>query len=113
MPGAVSYNLYFHTTANLTLEGGTKIEGVSSPYNHSGLTNDQAYYYALTAMYEDGTESGLSEEVSATPVLIDITAPQTPYAVINHGAFMTNSPEIVVTISATDLDTGVAAYLHF
>jgi len=30
--------------------------------------------------------------------------------VINHGAFMTNSPEIVVTISATDLDTGVAAY---
>lgn len=110
VPGAVSYNLYFHTSANLTQEGGTKIEGVTSPYNHSGLTNDQAYYYALTAVYEDGTESGLSEEVSATPVLIDITAPQTPYAVINHGAFMTNSPEIVVTISATDLDTGVAAY---
>ena len=29
---------------------------------------------------------------------------------INHGAFMTNSPEIVVTISANDLDTGVASY---
>ncbi|HNO35915.1 MAG TPA: 6-bladed beta-propeller, partial [Nitrospira sp.] len=33
-----------------------------------------------------------------------------PYAVVNHGAFMTNSPEVVVTISATDIDTGVAAY---
>lgn len=44
------------------------------------------------------------------PVLIDITAPQNPYAVINHGAFMTNSPDVVVTISATDLDTGVGAY---
>ena len=32
----------------------------------------------LTAVCEDGTESTLSEEVSATPVLIDITAPQTP-----------------------------------
>ena len=68
------------------------------------------YYYAVTASFEDGTESGLSEEVTATPVLIDITAPQNPYAVINHGAFMTNSPDVVVTISATDLDTGVGAY---
>ena len=55
-------------------------------------------------------ESGPSEEVTAIPVLIDITAPQNPYAVINHGAFMTNSAEVVVTISATDLDTGVGAY---
>ena len=49
--------------------------------------------------------------MTATPVLIDITAPQNPYAVINHGAFMTNSPEVVVTISANDIDTGVGAYL--
>jgi DNA-binding beta-propeller fold protein YncE len=45
------------------------------------------------------------------PVLIDITAPQNPYAVIKHGAFKTNSPDVDVTISATDLDTGVCAYL--
>ena len=53
----------------------------------------------MTAVFEDGSESALSSEVTATPVLIDITAPQNPYAVMNHGAFMTNSPEVVVTIS--------------
>lgn len=110
VPGAQSYNLYFSTASHVTLEGATKIEGVTNPYTHEGLSNDTPYYYAVTASFEDGTESGLSEEVTATPVLIDITAPQNPYAVINHGAFMTNSPDVVVTISATDLDTGVGAY---
>lgn len=110
VPGAQAYNLYFSTSPHITIEGATKIEGVTTPYTHEGLTNDTPYFYAVTASFEDGTESGPSEEVTAIPVLIDITAPQNPYAVINHGAFMTNSPEVVVTISATDLDTGVGAY---
>ena len=110
LPGAQAYNLYFSTSPHVTIEGATKIEGVTTPYTHEGLTNDTPYFYAVTASFEDGAESGLSEEVTAIPVLIDITAPQNPYAVINHGAFMTNSPEVVVTISATDLDTGVGAY---
>ncbi len=110
VPGAVSYNLYFNTAAQLTTQTATKIEGVTNPFAHTGLTNDIPYFYAVTAVFEDGTESALSNEVTATPVLIDITAPQNPYAVINHGAFMTNSPEVVVTISANDIDTGVGAY---
>ena len=40
IPGAVSYNLYFSTDPNLTIETSTKIEGVTTPYVHSGLTND-------------------------------------------------------------------------
>ena len=64
----------------------------------------------MAAVFDGDVESELSNEVSATPVLIDITAPQNPYAVINHGAFMTNTPEVVVTISANDVDTGVGAY---
>ncbi|MCA1958887.1 MAG: SMP-30/gluconolactonase/LRE family protein [Nitrospira sp.] len=110
VPGAVSYNLYFGTAPHLTTQSATKIEGVTNPYTHAGLTNDVPYFYAVTALFEDGRESSLSEEVTATPVLIDITAPQNPYAVINHGAFMTNSPEVMVTISANDIDTGVGAY---
>jgi tripartite motif-containing protein 71 len=110
MPGAVSYNLHFQTAPGVTPQTGTRIEGVSSPYTHTGLTNDSPYYYALSAVYEDGKESALSAEIMVTPVLIDITAPQNPNAVINHGAFMTNSPDVVVTISANDVDTGVAAY---
>ncbi len=110
VPGAVSYNLYFHTSPGVTTQTGTRIEGVSSPYVHSGLTNGNPYYYALSAVYENGGESVLSEEVTAMPVLIDITAPQNPYAVVNHGAFMTNTPDVILTISANDVDTGVAAY---
>ncbi len=110
VPGAVSYNLYFHTSPGVTTQTGTKIEGASSPFVHTSLTNDRPYCYALSALYEDGSESVLSEEVTAMPVLIDITAPQNPYAVVNHGAFMTNTPDVVLTISANDVDTGVAAY---
>ncbi|WP_455388245.1 6-bladed beta-propeller [Petrachloros mirabilis] len=110
VPGAQSYNLYFNTLPHLTIQTATKIEGVTNPFAHTGLTNDISYFYAVTAVFEDGTESALSNEVTAMPVLIDITAPQNPYAVINHGAFMTNTPEVVVTISANDVDTGVAAY---
>ncbi|MGH7205259.1 MAG: 6-bladed beta-propeller [Nitrospiraceae bacterium] len=110
VPGAVFYNLYFHTTPGVTTQTATRIEGVTMPYTHSGLTNNIPYYYALTAVYQDGLESGLCEEVMATPVLIDMTAPQNPNAIINHGAFMTNAPDVVVTISATDVDTGVGAY---
>src|SRR5215467_10577261 len=110
VPKSVSYNLYFGTSQGLTKQTATKIEGVTNPYTHTGLTNDTTYFYAVSAVFEDGTESSLSSEVTATPVLIDVTAPQNPYAVINHGAFMTNSPEVVVTISAHDIDTGVGAY---
>jgi tripartite motif-containing protein 71 len=110
VPGALSYNLYFNTTPKLTIQTATKIEGVTNPYAHAGLSNDTPYYYALSAVFESGAESELSNEVMVTPVLIDITAPQNPYAVINHGAFMTNTPEVIATISANDVDTGVAAY---
>ena len=110
VPGAQSYNLYFNTVPKLTTQTATKIEGVTNPYVHTGLSNDTVYHYAVTAVFETGAESELSNEVLATPVLIDITAPQNPYAVINHGAFMTNTPEVIVTVSANDVDTGVAAY---
>jgi tripartite motif-containing protein 71 len=110
VPDAQSYNLYFNTVPKLTTQTATKIEGVTNPYAHTGLSNDTPYHYAVTAVFETGVESDLSNEVTATPVLIDITAPQNPYAVINHGAFMTNTPEVIVTVSANDVDTGVAAY---
>lgn len=110
VPGAVSYNLYFSTSPGVTIQAGTRVEGVTTPYSHNGLTNETTYYYALSAVYEDGGESALSDEVMVTPVLIDITAPQNPNIVINHGAFMTSSPDVVLTVSANDVDTGVAAY---
>jgi hypothetical protein len=64
--GATSYNIYWDTETGVTKETGTKIEGVTSPHVHSGLENDQPYYYVVTAENEAG-ESDESDEVSATP----------------------------------------------
>ncbi len=42
--------------------------------------------------------------------MIDMAAPQNAYIIINHGAFMTNLPDVVLTISANDVDSGIAGY---
>lgn len=110
VPGAISYNVYFSTDPGINPQTATKIEGVTSPFSHSGLTNNTEYYYAISCVDEEGAEGALSEEQSVTPVLIDLAAPQNPDIVLNHGAYMTNSLDVVATISAKDVDTGVAGY---
>ncbi len=110
VPGAVSYNLYFSTAPGVSKETATRIEGVTSPYTHAGLTNNTAYYYVLTSVDENDAESPLSEEQEVMPVLIDVAAPQNPDIVLNHWAYMTNSLDVVATISARDVDTGVTGY---
>jgi hypothetical protein len=61
VPGATSYNIYWSTTAGVTKDTGTKIANVTRPYIHTGLTNGQAYYYIVTAVFSSG-ESIASEE---------------------------------------------------
>ncbi|MBF0291299.1 MAG: leucine-rich repeat domain-containing protein [Nitrospinae bacterium] len=63
--GATSYNLYWSLTSPVTTTS-AQIAGVTSPYQHTGLTNGTAYHYAVTAVGPSG-ESPLSAEVSATP----------------------------------------------
>jgi len=65
--GATSYNLYWSTSPNPTKATATKIEGVTSPYVHSGLTNNIKYYYFLTAVSALG-ETGLSTVSEALPM---------------------------------------------
>ena len=64
--GATSYNLYWSNTADLTVGNGTRIAAVTSPYLHSGLTDNVTYYYLVTAVI-DGFESPPSATVFATP----------------------------------------------
>lgn len=64
--GATSYNIYYSTSAGVTIGTGTKISNVTSPYTHTGLTNDTTYYYVVTAENSYG-ESDESSEVNATP----------------------------------------------
>ena len=44
VPDAVSYNLYFSTEPQLSIDTSTKIEGVTTPYIHIGLTNNTAIF---------------------------------------------------------------------
>jgi hypothetical protein len=62
---ATSYNLYWSTSSNFTKDTATKIENVSSPFTHSGLSNDVTYYYYVTAVIGN-YESPLSTIAFAT-----------------------------------------------
>lgn len=64
--GATSYNLYWSTSAGLTMGTATRIPGVASPYVHNNLTDGITYYYFVTAVI-GGYESAPSPTVFATP----------------------------------------------
>ena len=65
--GATTYNIYWSATSGVNKATGTKISNVTSPYTHTGLTNGTTYYYVVTAVNSTG-ESGVSSQVSGTPV---------------------------------------------
>lgn len=83
--GADTYNLYWSGTEGVTPENGAKTEDVTSPYIHDSLTNDETYYYVVTAVGEAG-ESEPSDEVSAMPGIgLDTTFNLTGYTVYDSG----------------------------
>jgi len=63
---ATSYNIYWSTSPDVTTSD-SLISGVTTPYNHTELTNGTTYYYVVTAENICG-ESGLSNETFGTPV---------------------------------------------
>lgn len=80
--GATSYNIYWKNSAGVTTSD-AKIEGATSPYIHTGLTNGTTYYYAITALNAVG-EGALSSEVSATPEPPIPGVPQNPSATAGY-----------------------------
>lgn len=60
LAGAISYNLYWGTTAGISLAS-TKITNVASPYVHTGLIVGSTYYYRVSAVTAAG-ETALSDE---------------------------------------------------
>lgn len=70
---ASSYNLYYAAQSldglvpdNYPTVAGVKLENISSPHVQTGLTNDQRYFFVVTAT-SSGIESAVSNEASATP----------------------------------------------
>lgn len=63
--GASSYNLYRSTSSGVTVATGTKFSGVTSPAVQTGLADNTAYFFIVTAVNSAG-ESLASAEVTAT-----------------------------------------------
>lgn len=77
---ATSYNIYWSTSFGVSKTSYTgKFSNVTSPYTHTGRTNNNTYYYVVTAVNSYG-ESGVSNEVSAIPQTTG-TAPSAPTGV--------------------------------
>lgn len=65
--GATSYDIYWSTAGTVSTSS-NKIVGVTSPYNHTGLTNGTTYSYAVVA-HKGNIDSPLSTVDSATPFI--------------------------------------------
>ncbi len=63
--GATSYNLYWSTTTGVTPANGTKVTGATSPAVVSGLADNTAYFFVVTAVNAAG-ESAPSAQATAT-----------------------------------------------
>jgi len=72
--GATSYDLYYKDGTSVTKVDGTKITGVSSPKNVTGLLNDTTYSFAVTAL-SSSEESVLSDSTQIIPKIPTPVAP--------------------------------------
>lgn len=59
------YNIYYGTSSGWPYDNSASADTESVTLD--GLTNDTTYYFAVTAVFDSGAESDLSEEESATP----------------------------------------------
>ena len=66
--GATSYTVYWDTTGSVTTADATLNPGASTEIVHTPLPNGTTHFYRVVATNIGGS-SGLSSEVSATPVL--------------------------------------------
>jgi fibronectin type 3 domain-containing protein len=79
--GAVSYNLYWSTSASVSKSIGTKVAGATSGVSVSGLSNGTTYYFVATAV------NGGGEGAESTPVASATPQPPAPNAPTSVAAF--------------------------
>jgi len=82
---ATSYNIYFGLSSGVTTSNGTKISVLHAPYTHMGITNNQTYYYIVTAVNSFG-EGPASSELSATPMVDTLSSGLVAYYPFNGNA---------------------------
>jgi len=98
-----SYNLYWSTTPDFTIETSNQISNVSTPHQHSNLQQGTTYYFQLAAMNEAG-ESLPSSQVNSTTILL-------PPVFDNPSEFtVSENTNIITTITATDATNNPIRY---
>jgi len=68
---AETYTVYWNTEGDVSDSDNALMGITGTSYTHIGLTGGAAYYYRMTAVNSDG-ESGMSEDVSATPFAMGV-----------------------------------------
>ena len=63
-----AFKVYRSLNSTTGFEELTEVEGDVTTYLDEDVTNSTTYYYYVTAIYPDGSESGETNTVSATPV---------------------------------------------
>ena len=68
------YNIY-RGPASQAYDLVDSVDGNTTDYLDTGLTNGETYYYVVTAIYDDVVESGYSYEACATPMPFEAPVP--------------------------------------
>jgi len=84
--GATSYNLYWSATTGVTTATGTKIAGATSPRIVSGLADNTAYFFIVTAVNSTGESVASGQATATTNAALDGLALYTANCSGCHGA---------------------------
>jgi len=63
-----AYKIYKSLSSNSDFEEIAEVNGDVNTYSDDDVVNSTTYYYKVTAIYPDGSESGATNTISATPV---------------------------------------------
>jgi hypothetical protein len=100
-PDLQEYNVYYGTQPR---SYGPPIPvDKSATYTLSGLDEGMVYYFAVSAVDNNGNESGFSEEISKTIASIDTQPPTvTITSPVEENTYTTESPTIAIAGTASD-----------
>lgn len=112
VPAGATANIYYGTSTGVTLISailaGTYVQGVTLPYDLTGLTNEQPYFIVMTA------QDGISESTKTTPELSatpddpegeEGSPPQGTVTITDIDASAGTSADVTYSYSGSDADT--------